>query len=352
LLVADVFLSLLLAVSLRPLLAVIQRRRSARELAVGVWLMALGYALGCAVSGFTPHVVGVLATELFPPVLFVALVARFEREGGLSFLPAKLFVAVGVGVALLALAEGGARATATFENPNYTGHFLAVALVPLLLLPWRRNVRIAIAIVMCMGILASGSFGAISAIGAAVGYRALCIGRRLGRRQRSAVRIIVALAVVFGSWFVAQHADPSILAESSPGLSEARFERSSSSRTEIWQATIELWEKHPTGIGFAESVDHRPLQSYLIAGEPHNNFLSALLNGGVIALAGMVATMWAVWRMLPRASASRMLFVAFVASGLTRETWNFRHFWLGLCVTVFLERAVLARALAEGRSSG
>lgn len=338
LLFADLMIGVVLVLSVGDLVRRLSFDRHYRTVVIGLWLMVLGYMLGMSFGGVSVTSLSILAREALPPVVFLGVVARLTNRRTLSSIPATAMVLMAVVVSALLIADSGAdiRGSATFRNPNYAGHYLAVALVCLLIVAWRPAIRVAVAIVLALGILATGSFGAIAAVLAAVAYRLVCVGRSRGVHEQALLRLVAVSALVGVGWFgVVGISDSTFNAGS--GLDSTRLDRSSSTRFDLWQRTIDEWSKRPVGIGFARSANGQPIEVVLGFSEPHSNFLSALLNGGVLSAIGLLVISIGVWRLLPPASWSRMLFVAFTVSGIFRQTWNFRHAWLALAIVASVD---------------
>jgi hypothetical protein len=123
------------------------------------------------------------------------------------------------------------------------------------------------------------------------------------------------------------------------GLSSSRLERSYSERLEIWSDSLTLSLEYPFGIGPTKQIDGTSLRELVGAGEPHNDVLTMLLRGGPLALVGQGLVIFALWRLVPPATWGRAMIIFWLVTGLSRQTWNFRHFWLLLPIAVLVEEA-------------
>lgn len=334
-------LAMIAAFAVRALAGASRVDDAARRLALPVVLVAVGSLVAAAHVGFREWIVGDLGRDAAVGLAFLAALDTF-RGGG------RTAVRAGTGALVLAssvvsvqlLADTGIRADATFPNPNVAGHFLATALVALLVLPMRRPVRAGVVALVALGLLRTSSFGALLQVAVGLLYLAFTRTRPWRRAHRHGV---VMATFVGGALLVAAAvALPSILPEENSarsGLSASRLERSAGGRFSTWGEGLELVLEHPLGVGAGSTDGLRLLEAEQ---ELHNEPLAYLVERGVLGLVGWVALAVSLWRLAPPESGARALLVGFGLSSMVRETSHYRHLWL-----VF----ALLLALHGGRNS-
>jgi 4-amino-4-deoxy-L-arabinose transferase-like glycosyltransferase len=200
--------------------------------------------------------------------------------------------------------------------------------------------RVALLVFFAYAFLTTGSFGIAVAAGAAIFVRVVQRTGSVDPRVRFVTRIGLGLLVVTFAVYVMRSVSVSDL-DIGRGFSGERFERSGDSRSELWLRAVTAWSDYPTGVGFSDNPGGTPLFSTSGAREPHSDVLSALLNGGPLAVIGMFVSLLGFYRLLSPGGLGRVLLATMVVGGVFRQTWNFRHLWLLLGVLAASE--LLAR---------
>lgn len=336
LLLADLFLLAAFGLTFSEGLARSGYDRRMRGVLTGCWMLALGYTIGLNGSdeGFSAG--AALAREVLPPLLFVGLASALARRPSLAVRGAQIFTIVSAIVAILLVVDPQLRSRATFQNPNYAANFCIIGMVLLSVSGWRLAIRMLIVVLLMFGVLQTASFGALAAIMAVVAYQTYTRFDYLASRERLIIRSVVVIVVLGVSSVLYPRLSTSEI-EIGDALTTARFDRSGQGRQMIWSQTIDVWRSNPLGVGFDVTPDGEALYGNLGPREPHNDVLSALLNGGLIAVFGTLLILWSVWAMSKRGGLARTILVIMMVSGLFRQTWNFRHLWLALAIAVGLE---------------
>ena len=284
------------------------------------WLMAvpMGALVACVAAPYRYAAFLAVWREAVAVGLALACGAVLggSDDGGGRLRIARAGLLAGSIAALAALIEalgGGARSAAGFVNPNHLGVFLA-ALVPLAVtVPWgRRGPRLGLglAILLGLGVIATGSRGAVLALGVALVVVLAPAWRGAGAR-----RWILRLA--FGATMILVSAGALAL-RFSEGTDRYRFDR-----LRIWPASVALLEESPlTGIGPGQFVSRATAHNFPRAAEavqygrvfrsPHSHLLLRLIETGVIGLSllGLGLTMAVVraraaWSSRPHDEISR-----------------------------------------------
>jgi O-antigen ligase len=303
-----------------------------------IWIFVLGHLFGLIGVGLTTWAVSALLRNLGAFAAFFAFfavcVARpaARRLGWFAFFSAFAFVAMSVFVH----SSAGLRASGVFDNANYPGHFLATGVTVLMFAGhWRVSSR-AIGIgVGLLGIIATGSFGALTFVAVVVAYWMWSRGARLRTQLRVSLRLLcVVISVVlvilgFGRVSVSE-------VNTGSGIDAARFARSSDARGHIWSEAIAVAEAHPLGVGPGGFHARQDLgrTNQEIA---HNDYLEVLVGGGVVALLGFAGLLLVLWRASRPAKISRALLLGFGTAAVFRDTVNFRHLWLVLALALATE---------------
>lgn len=301
----------------------------------GMVVLAIGYIIG--ISSATPNVevLAALAREILPPIIFLGIVRKTYAAGSSVSSLGRLFVVCGLGVSVMLLLEESVRSQATFGNPNYAAHYVLAALAVLDALRPRRAVLLVLSALMVLGIAKTASFGSFAGL---VGYacvRAWGGSGGLSTSRKHLVRMCLPIIAALTAAVLRAR----LLTPDSPAdaISLARFERSSGSRGVLWSRAIRVWSENPLGIGFHGTIDGSPVFLGSANTEPHSDVLTALLNGGFLAVIGMVLIVWTICRQFNLSSRPNALLAAVVITGIFRQTWNFRHSWIALAIVLVLE---------------
>jgi O-antigen ligase len=246
----------------------------------------------------------IVATSLTEPRHVVIVCGAFVF-GALVSVIAGLFPGTPVSSDVAGTAEAS-RLVGSYGDPN----FLAAGLVPAMALtaglaavirrPRWRAVLLACAVVLAIGLLATGSRGGVVAA-AVAGVGALLVARG----QRLSILAIFATAVAIGGlWFATT---------SSSSLDRIRDFGTGTGRVDLWTIAIRMGDAQPVnGVGlggFPEASGkylRRPgrlqsgqLASKLVLDKPHeahNTYLQMYAETGIVGLALLVAVIAAVFR--------------------------------------------------------
>ena len=344
--VADVVIGAFIVLAALEMAA---RRDRPRQIVLAVLLPILlvlgGGLIGALDVGLTDWVVYDLIRDVGAAATLLAVLQVFDRApvGWFRF-PARALVAIVVIVAiqLVFVGQETLRAKATFPNPNVAGHFMATCFMALLVLPVSRRIRIGGLTAAGVGVVATGSFGAILQL--AVGLGVLAVGA--ARRLRLATRQLLAFAVIatIGLLGVAAASGVQFLPErgESTGYNAAHLERTTSGRLDLWGAAIDQIIDSPEGIGPGSSRNLEVLRAGDDAKETHSEPLAFMSERGALGLLGLVALWATLWRFAPRRGVGRAMILGLVVASLVRETSHYRHLWILLALVVTYERTLAA----------
>jgi len=258
-------------------------------------------------------------------------------------------------------AQYGVRAALTMGDPNAAANYLALSFFVVLAagVPRRRPLRIAGLVLVFLGIILTGSNGAVSAVicgGSVATVAGLAVRHRM--HLASSVMVLAAgLGVLAGalplnSYLVdigtrAQQSSTPIVRDS-----VGRVGQSAGTRSELYG---EAWHLYTTGdaLGGGPGSTKARLEAEQApyVKEAHSDYSAALLERGPIGEAGvflLLATAWAqVWHVLVRrrrsvlpARAAPLLgaVTAMSISGAFYEVLHFRQVWLLLAVVAAFRR--------------
>jgi O-antigen ligase len=314
-----------------------------------LWVLLAASVFALFGDGLPSWAVDGLVRNLVSLLTFFTLLAVIATrpESGRRYLNALLVAGVVVAVSVLA-SSGVLRASGTFRNPNYAGHFLAVAIVLCLFAPrWARPRapwRWGLALLFAAALLRTGSFGSLIMLIAVALYAGW---KSVGRGDLARFTRVLILMAAAGAAVLALQADLETVDRGS-GLSGERFARSSDSRFELWQDAIGRAREHPMGVGLGSygarddlNLDH----------ELHSDPLTFLLEAGPFGFLAVAAIAALLWRNAPPSGVARLLMVGLLASSLFRNTFNFRHVWVALALAYALDRARWRRPTAPASTA-
>ena len=267
-----------------------------------ILLVLAGGLIGALDVGLTDWVTYDLIRDIGAAATLLAVLQVFDRApvGWFRF-PARALVAIVVIVAiqLLFVGQETLRAKATFPNPNVAGHFMATCFMALLVLPISRRIRIGGLTIAAVGVVATGSFGAILQL--AVGLGVVAVGA--ARRLRPATRQLLAFAVIatIGLVGVAAASGVEFLPQrgESTGYNIAHLDRTTSGRLDLWGAAIDQIVARPEGIGPGSSRNLEVLRTGDATKETHSEPLAFMSERGGLGLLGLVALWATLWRFAP-----------------------------------------------------
>jgi O-antigen ligase len=250
----------------------------------------------------------------------------------------------------------GERPAAAAGNPNLLGSYLVTSFFVVLASPWPRArlLRLLVAGWVLWGVWLTGSNGGLS--GLLVGLAVLGIGAML-RRSRTREQVfglvggllLVGVALLVGGvallqWQAGRNPIQVISQETtgSPfGSSVGRADKGLEDRLDIWRETWDAASQHVVlGIGPGQFVKLNLLNPKGVArASTHNDYLSEIVERGLLGLIGYLALCWMLVRWGGRLlgaegdgrSTHRALAGAVwanLAFGLAHETYHFRHVWM------------------------
>jgi len=274
----------------------------------------------------------------------------------------------------------GARAMATFQNPNMFADYLVMSFFIVLSLGEEagRIVRLLSAGLILAALVATKSNGAFIALGA--GLVAWGLARAWTLRLPAIGLLAAALlggSVLFaGVWLVRGLGVGEAGIESlRAGSVLGRASHSAEGRFRIWKALLRSYAEKPLGLGpgnsrsIEVSVEERMRRESFMSKEAHNDYLAYLVERGPLALIGMLAIKWQAfgkitgwWRQRARrgrgsgaalAAAAIAALVATSVHSFTLETLHFRHLWVFLALVCAMDGMVFqARRAARGLETG
>jgi O-antigen ligase len=321
-----------------------------------LWVIFVGSLVSLFGLGLTSWAVDNFARDVFAFGLFfgafqLALDARRHLD--------KLWWVVLATVVLLIfllLTEGDeGRAQATFYNPNYAGHFLAMGTLYLVFAkPGKYARQILLIGFGALAILKTGSFGSMAMLWAGVAYIFWAAFRRVRNPlAKLGFAGLLGLCLV-SAWNGFQELENRPSFEVNESVTSERFEQTGKGRLRIYHEGFRLARDHPWGVGPAGVAS----QDLLGRGqELHNDFLGYLVERGLLGLVGLVGLSWALWKRSRRFGAARLMLIVILVGGLFRETLHFRHLWLFLALAFAYdyyrgeERAVSAAAREPAAST-
>jgi O-antigen ligase len=343
---ADVIIGSFLVLAI---LETVARRERLRPIVLAVLfpilLVLIGSLIGALDVGLANWVVYDLIRDLGAATALLAVLQVFDRAPGRWFrFPAAALVAVTIVVAvqLVFFSDERLRSRATFPNPNVAGHFMATCFMALLALPVPRRFRIAGLTAAGVGLIATGSFGAILQL--CVGLVVLAFGA--AQHVRAATRQLLALAVIavivlLGATLVS---GTQVLPErgDATGYNADHLERTTTGRLELWSAAVDQVVDTPWGIGPGGSRNLEVLREGEESTETHSEPLAFLSERGAIGLLGLLALWATLWRFAVPRGVGRAMIVGLVVASLVRETSHYRHLWILLALVVTYERTLAA----------
>jgi O-antigen ligase len=344
--IADVLIG---AVTVLATIEVVARRERPRPIVLAVLLPILlilgGSFIGALDVGLADWVVYDLIRDVGAAVALLAVLQMFDGAPERWFrFPARALAAVTVVVALqlVFLGQGTLRAKATFPNPNVAGHFMATCFMALMVLPLPRRTRIVGLTAAGIGLVATGSFGAMLQL--AVGVGVVAVGA--SKRVRPATRQLLAFAVIatIGLLGAAAASGAEFLPDrgESTGYNADHLDRTTSGRLELWGAAVQQVIDTPWGIGPGSSRNLQVLRQGDRTTETHSEPLAFLSERGALGLLGLLALWGTLWRFAVPRGVGRAMVVGLVVASLVRETSHYRHLWILLALVVTYERTLAA----------
>ena len=363
----------LVAIAAFALFVVAPGRQPLRvPLAIPVMLVAIGSLIACAWAPSLGQAALTLAQDVYLFASFLVAVNLLRSRHDLRAVRVA-WVWAAVAVSLIAagqllihggglgslIGSRGLRPAATLYNPNMTADYLMTSLfVAMSLAAEVRRGPLVVAIgIIGFGLLATKSNGGMIAF--AAGVLAFCaVGIAIGPSHRrsgliAGAALLLALAGV-GVWL---NAEWGLADDTLRSLKEqtfvGRMEKSTKSRSRIWENLERAYARSPMGIGPGNSnaltvgiADRERPDSYR-SKEAHSDYLGYTIERGPLGLLGLLGFMLATslyvvryWKNSHRpdgrgrrraalwtASMAGVLAASAVHS-MVIEKLHFRHFWL------------------------
>jgi len=342
--VCDFFLAIVLLLGLLDLRRRPVPRRLLSSAAPWLYLILLGSVIGLLGVGLPGWAAVDLAKNAGAFLTLFAAWSLMSSRGRLVALRSGLVVGASW-TAFAILTSGAARPAANFYHPNYAAHYLAATIMVVAIAPYRAWIRWAAIAVFVLAIVRTASFGGLGM--ALIGTGLLTMSKsssRRGRRGRLTHRLLVlsaatgavALILAFGT----ESLEP-------VALTGARFDRSATTRADLYADVVGLVGAHPFGVGPTGILERRLVIREGVPWESHSDPLGYLVERGPVGLVGLLGFLVLVYRRAGRGSTARPILLVFCLAGVLRETLNFRHLWLVLAlafVTDELSRVSQPRA--------
>jgi O-antigen ligase len=341
-----------------------ERQRLHVPLAFPAWLILITSLIATLTGLFSMNSIIAMMQEVYLFLWFVVLVnllitlppSSFENlikiwsvvalleattalMGMLKVGPAMFYTSPDIGNVVLSTGEFN-RGYGTFANPNATGAYLSISFFILLATSWKKWLRTILGSYLLVGILATGSMGAmlftLIAFAVLPITAAILKNWRIGLLFGGLLSILVATIIIVMIVGPLNALPPIASAKHLTGLlalSIGRLSHSISARMEIINVTWLSYANYPFGMG--------PNTSVLFLKTLHNDYLAFLVERGPLGLIGwlwmVVATLLlplrktnpnqdpAKWRQSLTIWAG---FLACALNGFTHEVSHFRQFWM------------------------
>ncbi|MEA2828880.1 MAG: O-Antigen ligase [Actinomycetota bacterium] len=344
-----------------------RRTRATRLLATAApwfWLFLISSFLSLFGVGLAPWAIDNLLRDMSAILTCFTFLILLGTSDTSARKAQAAICATGVLVALTVWLFGGGdtlRLTgATFSNPNYTGHFLATALLLAVAGQWPRSRgrRTLLVVLYALAITRTGSFGALLILGGALGYSVWRSVGSLRSYLRTATRLALILLLLTGLG-IAAHQVVGEKFDAGAGFSSERLGRSGDTRLAIWHAGLSTVDDHPLGAGpgsaAALSLTSTDADSIGHGTELHSDPLGLLVENGILGLVAVIAIAAVLWRAVPPGGITRTLMFGLGVGSFVRETINFRHLWVAIAIAVALDwkrRDQAAERVAGERVAG
>lgn len=313
-----------------------------------VWLFVLGTLISFFSAGINSQSIMVVTKNALPFLAFFALWSLLEERPRLLPIAHWSYIGASLMVAATVLTDSSYRAGGAL-NANYAAHFLGIGILLALALPVFPVIRMALAALMFVAILQTGSFGGLALLSGFAIYWLWTRQDLIAGNSRFVVRSLILLVIMITAPMIEGRLASDGLGAGS-GFEATRYERSSEGRRDMYERGLQAAFDNPWGVGPGQYRDPAPgaFQS-----EMHNDPLNFLLENGLIGFIGIVGVIWNIGRSAPQGGLTRILLAGLILSSLSRQTWNFRHAWVALAIVIALDqtrRMSQKLAASSGRS--
>lgn len=296
-----------------------------------------GSILAMSDIGLAPSALDKLVRDLFVVVAFFAFWRLCESRTRLTETLLRLYLPLGLLVAGSVLVEETAYRAGGVMGVVYAAHFLMLAAVVVVMGPWGLLVKGSACGLFVLATLRTGSFGGLVIGMGAVTYLAWFNAGRLGSIGR-VVRAALALGVLLLLPTFQSYLSTSGLSEDS-GLDGDRYERSSTSRFDMWSDALSLFAADPRGVGPAQVREQGLVKVAGMSAEVHSDPIALLVESGPLGLAGIAYLVWLLTQSAPAGGMTRALLAGALVASLTRSTFNYRHMWIMLALALVSDQA-------------
>jgi O-antigen ligase len=295
-----------------------------------------------------------LVQELYLFMFFITVYNLIEDEDDTTMLAVPWFALAAVYGCLVArelIGEFGVRAGGTFQTDNAAGAYLGISFFLMFhpFLAKRTMWKLAIVPLILAGIFATKSLSAV--LGVVVGLVAMLslysvrAGAALRAKLLFAALTLITVVIAF---FPAIQSVPNFL---------NRLPRSSEGRRILWKTGLETFLDNPLGIGIGPA---RFKQEVLVIGgtfeggrrkELHSDYLSFLVERGVLGFMGLMLLLGSIgamlWRSLQATRAGPQflwvlglcgMFSYMLVDALSHEVLHYRHVWVVVALIAAQER--------------
>ncbi|MGH9875313.1 MAG: O-antigen ligase family protein [Pyrinomonadaceae bacterium] len=339
-----------------------------KQLRVRLAFPFLVILLGSVISMFNSIAVftniATLIQDLYLYIVFIAMCNVIENDRDMRTMVLSWIVAATIEAALnIADLSVGAmlRAEGTFDNPNAAGYYLAMSFflitVPYIAIPL--VLRIVCGVLIILGMLATKSTTAL--IGFMVASITIFLVYWLNMRMFEKIKYAitaVAFLVLIGFTVV-----PRIIGDSdflNRGIGNA------ADRSRIWTAGYDSFVRHPFGIGPGgfKMGSEGPLNKEGTRWELHSDYISYLVERGMIGFLGLVLLFGALGAMILRsyayAGTPRELlwalglggiYITTLVNSLTHEGLHSRFAWIAFAIIATYDGQA-RRAKVNTKSTG
>ena len=307
----------------------------AKEIYLYFWFVTVTLVLASLESVIVRRVI--LAWTIVVVLHGVLLTAEFISPNFYGFVIAILGSIGNVDVRYLG------RPAGLFENPVWAALFQLMGFVPLLLAGLRRELTLFLGVVLLLGILATASLGALSALLGAIAVAVLLL-LFIGGYMKFLIWLAAVTTFAAGLFLVTISQSPDVLARLEH-LTTDRAAHTAGERLDLWGSGTEILFSPKSILGVGPSNYRDFFENKTL----HNDFLEFGVERGVIGLLGLVLLAGEAWNNAVKVLLSQIkigstvqpsgvIFIAMLFSILlesnAHQIFHFRSVWLALA---FLE---------------
>lgn len=331
-----------------------------------MWLMLVGSLVGMLNSSSIVLNVYTLGIDVYIYLWFLMLAALMTSEDDVNVLT-KVWVLAAAVIVLANFQDlasiGEIRSEFSFSNPNRAGTYFMASFFFLFspALTGRPWLRAGLGILFVLAALATTSVAILVSL--LLGGFVLMVTLLFVRGHARQVVALSAIVLILVGGFAVAGTDPEELIRNRLPLLFMRAPRSLETRTEIWEAGLEVFREHPFGIGpqsFYAQIDLGIGGKGSI--ELHSDFIANLVERGFLGLGALLLFYALVaGRLYEMAQAARRLrrrdlglwtgalagiVIGYFVYALTHQALHHDTLWLVFAV-IFAQSAMLRRTAAQ-----